>query len=169
MAAVLRQRDYVVGASVWSYNDYRSRFPGTPPDGYRPWGVVDRYRTPRPMYHALRDEFSPAELSGTVEEVSETASGGFIRSRVRVAARDDFPRHTLRRYTLRYTLLDAEGAVLDASEQQIAELRPGQEAMLTFETPAARAASPDRVRVELVRPTGFSVIDATFQLPKRAE
>jgi beta-glucuronidase len=36
----VKARPWVIGASLWSWADYRSFFPGTPADGIRRWGVV---------------------------------------------------------------------------------------------------------------------------------
>lgn len=58
MLAIIRERPFVSGASVWSFNDYRSRYVGTNPNGWREWGLVAGDRTPRGAYHALRREHS---------------------------------------------------------------------------------------------------------------
>ena len=58
MLAVFRARPFVAGASVWSFSDYRSRYVGTSPNGWREWGLVDPEREPRGSYHALRREHS---------------------------------------------------------------------------------------------------------------
>lgn len=44
-----RQCDFLIGASVWTFNDYKSAFPGSNANGYRPWGLVSLEREPRGM------------------------------------------------------------------------------------------------------------------------
>lgn len=157
---VIRERPYVAGASVWTFNDYRSRYPGTNPNGYRWWGVVDEERRPRPMYFTLREAFSPVELSGSA---TRTASGA-VRGRFRLSARDDFPHYTLRDYRVRYQLRDAAERVLHEETRALAALRPGEAIDLSFVAPAADAAEATAARVEVVRPTGFTVADRTVEV-----
>lgn len=54
MLGIVRARPWICGMSVWSFNDYPSRYPGTNPDGYRRWGLVDEFRRPRPLYEILK-------------------------------------------------------------------------------------------------------------------
>src|SRR5690606_13670337 len=50
---------YVAGASLWTYNDYRSDFEGTPLGGDRTWGVVDVWRKPKRATQQIRNAFAP--------------------------------------------------------------------------------------------------------------
>lgn len=50
---------YVIGASLWSYNDYRSRYTGTPFSGNRLWGVVDVWRNKKLAANTIHKMFSP--------------------------------------------------------------------------------------------------------------
>ena len=84
-----RQCDYVIGASVWTLQDYRSRFPGSNINGYRPWGLVGPGREIRGMYTAWQQEFAPAVL--------ERVSPGVLR----VTARKDFPSYVMKGYRLK--------------------------------------------------------------------
>ncbi|MGB3777390.1 MAG: hypothetical protein WA960_03460, partial [Tunicatimonas sp.] len=43
----LEKLDYVVGSSLWTYNDYRSDYEGTPPSQNRAWGVYNVWRQPK--------------------------------------------------------------------------------------------------------------------------
>ena len=43
----LKKLDYVVGSSLWTYNDYRSRYEGTPASQNRAWGVYNVWRQPK--------------------------------------------------------------------------------------------------------------------------
>jgi len=63
MLALVRERPWICGLAIWTFNDYRSRYPGTGADGYRRWGLVDEHRNPRPLYHHvaknIRDGLHP--------------------------------------------------------------------------------------------------------------
>ena len=80
--------DFVMGASVWTFNDYQSMFPGSNANGDRPWGLVSPEREIRDMYRAWQDELAPATAA------LETLPSGQLR--VTLKARADFPRRTLR-------------------------------------------------------------------------
>ncbi|QGY47506.1 glycoside hydrolase family 2 [Maribellus comscasis] len=54
----LKQFPFLIGASIWTYNDYRSNYRGTPESGYREWGVVDAYRNPKKAYYQLKEMWS---------------------------------------------------------------------------------------------------------------
>ncbi|GJM63093.1 glycoside hydrolase family 2 protein [Persicobacter diffluens] len=51
---ILREYPYLVGYALWSYNDYRSGYKGTPKSGFREWGVVDAYRQPKKAFAQIK-------------------------------------------------------------------------------------------------------------------
>jgi len=145
--AEIRKRPYIVGASWWSFNDYQSRHAGTNPNGYRPWGLVGPERNKRPLYHAHRREMSPI----TLEKVRFQAGGqGVHQLVVRIKNRSDFPAYTVKNYTLKTP---------DASFS-FPELSPGQSAEITF---LIRGFDP-KITLEVVKPTGYSVMNETIEL-----
>ncbi|WP_428668536.1 glycoside hydrolase family 2 protein [Runella sp.] len=145
--AEIRKRPYIVGASWWSYNDYQSRHVGTNPNGYRPWGLVGPERGQRLLYAAHRREMSPV----TLEKVSYTAGGqGQHQLVVRVKARNDFPAYAIRKYVLK-----SNGTAVT-----IPDLLPGQSA----EVSVSVRGFEQNLKVEVMKPTGFSVVTQTFEL-----
>jgi beta-glucuronidase len=81
----IRKYPYVAGLSWWTINDYLSRWPGTNPEGYRNFGLVDETREKRETYEEARREFCPlvATLDG---------------NRLLLQARKDFPSFTVKDY-----------------------------------------------------------------------
>ncbi|MDO6760457.1 glycoside hydrolase family 2 TIM barrel-domain containing protein [Tamlana sp. 2_MG-2023] len=51
----LKSYPYVTGVSLWSYNDYRSNYKGTPESGFREWGIVSERREKKEAYQQLKD------------------------------------------------------------------------------------------------------------------
>lgn len=51
----LKELPYVTGVSIWSYNDYRSNYKGTPESGFREWGIVDERRNKKKAYDQLKE------------------------------------------------------------------------------------------------------------------
>lgn len=56
---------YVIGASIWTYNDYRSRYDGSPVSGNRSWGIVDVWRNKKDAFYKIKDVFSPIKSINT--------------------------------------------------------------------------------------------------------
>jgi beta-glucuronidase len=135
--AAFRQCDYVVGACVWTFQDYRSRFPGSNVNGYRPWGLVTPQREVRGMYTAWQEEFAPA--------VMEKVSTGTGKLTIRVTARKDFPSYTLRDYTL----------TCNGRSLPLRTLRPGESQELVID-------AGGETKVSLVKPGGFVILTKSF-------
>jgi beta-glucuronidase len=129
-----RKCDYLIGASVWTFNDYESSFPGTNANGYRPWGLVSPERELRGMYLTWQEEFSPAVV---------TASRKGNNITVQVTARKDFPSYTLRKYKL----------IVSGKEYGIDILKPGEQK--SFDIPVSSAN--EDVMLELQKPGGFVI------------
>jgi beta-glucuronidase len=134
-----RQCDYVIGASVWTFNDYFSRFPGTGANGYRAWGLVDPERKKRGLYPVWQEEFSPA----TIQLVKKEGA----RATIKITARKDFPSYTLKGYSLKY----------DEQQISIRTLKPGEEQELVLNIPGNTAM------VELIKPGGFVILQKTLK------
>ncbi|MCU1321811.1 MAG: beta-galactosidase [Acidobacteriaceae bacterium] len=56
MTAV-KARPWIIGASLWTWNDYRSFIKGTPSNGIRSWGVVTLKRERRDSWKAVQELF----------------------------------------------------------------------------------------------------------------
>ncbi len=56
--AAMKARPWVIGGSLWAWNDYRSLRRGTSADGYRYWGVVDANRKHRDSWSATQKLFA---------------------------------------------------------------------------------------------------------------
>lgn len=138
--AAFRQCDFVIGASVWTFNDYESSFPGTNANGYRPFGLVDPERHPRAMYYAVQEEFAPAVLTF---QPLETGAGA-----VTITARKNLPSYTMRGYTLK----------IGGTDFAIDQLAPGESKTV----PVPGGAKSGDLVVELVKPGGFTILRTVF-------
>lgn len=109
-AELARSREDIIGLNYWSFNDYRSMYPGTNPDGTRPWGIVRYDRSPRPLFRVVQEEFSPLTLR-------------FEDGQPIVACRTGFPSRSVRNAAVEF--VDERGVTV--SRVKIDELHPGQE------------------------------------------
>ncbi|HKZ37705.1 MAG TPA: glycoside hydrolase family 2 TIM barrel-domain containing protein [Chryseolinea sp.] len=143
-----RQFDFVIGASVWTFNDYESVFPGTNKNGYRPWGLVAPDRKPRGTYQVWKEEFSPATL-----EVHREGEKIVIN----VTARKDFPSYTLRNYSL------------EVGKQiiPIPPLKPGEEKNIDISLPSGRA--DEEYVLRLRKPGGYEVLRHILNMKANGE
>lgn len=147
--SAIRSRDFVAGAIFFSYNDYRTHV------GDRGWGacrqrvhgVVDINGAPKPSYELLRSESSPIELF-TVKPFGS-------RFEVQIKTRRDFPTYTLKGYKLRGMFFGQGNIPVEQQEVTLSDLSPGSETRL--ELAFSVSESPLRVRIDVLRPTGFSV------------
>jgi len=130
----LEKLPYVIGISVWTFNDYRSNYKGTPASGNREWGVVTVNRQPKPAYWQMRKLFSPVN--------SLTVSNGVIR--VTPRRPDEIPSYTLRGYKVKW----------DGGEIVLPDLKPG-DPVWTSETKLKPGTA-----VKLFSPTGYDVMDS---------
>jgi beta-glucuronidase len=53
----MKERPWMIGGSLWTWNDYRSLIKGTPANGIRPWGVVMLDREHRDSWKVVQDLF----------------------------------------------------------------------------------------------------------------
>ncbi len=130
----LEKLPYVIGISVWTFNDYRSNYKGTPASGNREWGVVTVDRQPKPAYWQMRELFNPVH--------SLTVSNGIIRVTPRRA--DEIPSYTLRGYKLKW----------DGGEIALPDLKPGDPVWTSD-----LKIKPGTV-VKLFSPTGYDMAEA---------
>jgi len=105
MTAIFRARPFLAGASIWSFNDYRSRYVGTHANGWREWGVVDPERKPRGAYFALRREHTGFIVREAV------VAGGAVN--FRIETRTDFPVFPPAECELRITFRDGQHRPLE--------------------------------------------------------
>ena len=140
----------VIGGALWTFNDYRSGYKGTPASGNREWGIVDELRHPKAAYEQVRQLYSPVR--------SLTLADGIIRIEPR--GTDEIPSYTLRGYQVKWTLLDGVAKTIQAGVVAVPELKPGS-ATWTAPLPAdpAMVKAAALVTLSLISPTGYAVAD----------
>jgi beta-glucuronidase len=126
-----RQCDFLIGASIWTFNDYQSSFPVTNANGYRPFGLVSPDRQPRGMYFAAQEEFAPAAISVQSSDAGKT--------KIVLTARKDFPSYTLRNYKLK----------VSGQSFEITMLKPGESKTFVFDPDKS---STGHRTIELIKP-----------------
>lgn len=119
MKAFALARPWICGLSFWAFNDYRSRYPGSGPDGYRNWGLVDAERRPRDLHRHLVENLRP---------VSVQARRSPAGLEVELKYDGTWPARVLRDQRVRLHAAVGGGGV----ELVVTELRPGQSLRVTL-------------------------------------
>jgi beta-glucuronidase len=147
--AIFRNYPWVGGLIFFDYNDYRTHMgdKGAGVLKQRVHGVVDVFGARKPSFEALRRESSP------VESLTVRKEGGKRIAAIRT--RSDIPSYTLRGYKLRWTVFGNGSIPLERRESSLPDLEPGRELELSL---VVQEKDARLLRVDLVRPTGFSVV-----------
>lgn len=162
MVDSLRWKPYLVGGSLWTFNDYRSSYAGTKePSENRAWGIVNAYRQKKKAFDLFRKEYAPVRDM----QVRVEAGTGSVTATVRLTPRLplDLPAYELNGYTLVCKGYNKEGQLTGGGFVSVPLIQPGQK-------PVDRVFSwknnttLSRVQVELLSPQHYSVYDTVLFL-----
>ncbi len=143
---VFREFPWIAGLIFFDYNDYRTHLgdKGLGVLKQRVHGVVDVFGARKPSFAALAEESSP---------IASLEIQGEGRAKVAVLrTRRALPSYALRGYKMRWVVLGRGDIPLERRETNLPDLEPGREIEAPLEV---RELDARRLRVEIVRPTGF--------------
>ena len=152
-SAVYRGQPSVAGLIFFCYNDYRTHI-GDRGRGVlkqRVHGVVDLYGAEKPSHGVLREESSP------VEALDVSSDGNVLKATLRTRAL--LPAYTLTAYRLRWVVYSAEGYPAEQHEAALPDMAPGSVHTINL---GIGQPLPARLRVDVLRPTGFSARSAEW-------
>jgi beta-glucuronidase len=123
----LARRDWIAGAILWCYQDYKSRRTLRPgwEEGYVEHGLVNEYRQRKPSYYAWKELNAPATMNARWEE---TPTGTPSRFTVTVKPNniEDLPYYPLHDYRMEWEVSDDRGSLLAKGAQQFSDLETAQ-------------------------------------------
>jgi hypothetical protein len=119
----LARRDWIAGAILWCYQDYKSRrnLPPGREEGYVDHGLVNEYRQRKPSYYVWKKLNSPAVMEAQWDHTLQGPPAGFTVT-LTPNGLQDLPFYPLRDYRLAWELSDRAGKLLASGEQQLADL-----------------------------------------------
>ena len=167
MMDAMRNKPYVLGASVWTFNDYRSTYHGvsgwkTPPSQNRAWGVVNTFRNKKRGFYALQKEFAP--VRGLEISNLETTSG---KATITIQPRTklDIPANVLRDFKIKYFAIDEDFNENLSEEIPLKTIYPGGE---KFEIPLQWTPNSNLkgLKIVLSDPQGYEVLTETIFFKK---
>ena len=148
----LARHDWIAGAILWCYQDYRSRRTLRPGwnEGFVDHGLVDEYRQRKPSYYVWKDINAPAALGVQWEQ----AAGAGAEFTVSVTPNNlsELPSYPLHNYRLLWEVSSAEGKLLASGEKQFGDLSQTQ--TVSGNAGASSAVGSLKLHLTLVRPTG---------------
>lgn len=162
-------KEYLSGYSIWTFNDYRSRYQSpnpataTPLHQNRQWGVVDDYRNKKRAYEQMKDYYAPVRNL----KVTNTLSASQVTTNFTIDPRAtiDIPAFTLKGYKLVWEVKSKDGMVLKGSFFNLPEVKPGGKS-LSYKANWTKDVNAALLKVTLLSPLGYNVKDTTLYLAK---
>jgi hypothetical protein len=156
----LAKRDWIAGAILWCYQDYKSRryfWPGQE-GGYLEHGIVDQHRQRKPSYLAWAELNAPAILEPTwTNKVDGLLAAFSIRLTPKTAAQ--LPFLPLRDYQVTWQLLAAENKAIASGTHAITD----ESAQMFGDTvPMRDKPAPVKLVVKLLRPDGTLAMERSL-------
>ena len=158
-----RQAAHVAGAIFFSYNDYRTHIGDKSSGSFRQrvHGVVDLLGRPKPSWQAFRAEASPIKnLTVSKPEIQEQVTRTTFELVTR-SLQNDLPAYTLRRYLLVWVAYNSLDQPIASGKARLPHLAPGSRHVEEMSWETFKDLS--RVRVEVFRPTGYSVHESEWR------
>lgn len=147
---VIRSRPFVAGALLWCYQGIM--------------GVVNDDRNRRGSWEVLRQAFAPLVFEAvTIGQATSGKQYAQVRLRTRGPAEADLPAYTLRDYRLRWEVASrASDTVFCQGEMPLPMLPPGS--AWSGEIEWEIQGGEHVLGLSIIRPTGFCVIEGTWDL-----
>ncbi|GAA4236414.1 hypothetical protein GCM10022291_20690 [Postechiella marina] len=147
------QRPYTTGASIWTFNDYKSGYSNTLADENRAWGMVNAWRTKRRAFYTHQKENSPI-TNLNIENLDFEKGNANVSFNIRDT--NDFPSFTMKNYTLHYVFKNRKGEIVLNKTLNLPLLKPGMEKWNGSITWNKLTKKPYELLVSLVTPNGYS-------------
>jgi len=149
---LLAKRDWIAGAILWCYQDYKSRryfWPGQE-QGYLEHGIVDENRQRKPSYFAWAELNAPAHIDARWTRAAGGEPATFALKLTPNAA-SELPSYSLRDYRLTWQLVDAENR--EFAHGAVA-VNPDGAVSVERDVPAREKKGAFRLVMKLSRPDG---------------
>lgn len=160
---ILAARDWIAGAMMWCYQDYKSRrnlAPGLV-EGFVEHGVVDEARRHKPSFEVWKRWNAPARIDAHWVGTGSAPAG--FKLTVTANSERDLPSYPLHDYQLQWKVLDADGKVTLSGSRQLVDLQVP--AKVSGTVPRNAAGSARQLVVTLLRPTGSAAAEQVIAWP----
>jgi len=147
----LARRDWIAGAILWCYQDYKSRRTLRPgwDGGFVEHGLVDEYRQRKPSYYVWKGLNALAAIDAHWEGTASTPPSRFTVT-VTPNGVEDLPYYPLHNYRVAWQVSDEGGELIKHGEQPFADLAEPQ--VISGEIQQLAHAKGLKLHVTLLRP-----------------
>ena len=147
----LARRDWIAGAILWCYQDYKSRRTLRPgwDSGFVEHGLVDEYRQRKPSYYVWKELNALAAIEARWEATTSTAPSQFTVTVIPNKV-EDLPYYPLRNYRLAWQVSDESGKLINSGERPFPDLEKPQ--MISAKIQSLTDAKLLKLHVTLLRP-----------------
>ncbi|WP_347840284.1 glycoside hydrolase family 2 TIM barrel-domain containing protein [uncultured Draconibacterium sp.] len=153
------KNEFVIGTSMWTFNDYRSAYAGTTAEENRVWGVITTWRQKRRLFKRIKQEHAPV-LDIEISNIDFDKNSADIRLPIR--SESDYPSHAMRNYKLVYQFTNSRGETVFENAKELPDLKPADKqwnGTITWENLPADVLD---LTISLVTPTNYSRLDKTI-------
>jgi beta-glucuronidase len=153
---LFRQYDFIGGAILWCYQDYRSHRNLRPGEtaGYVEMGVVDENRQRYPSFDLWKEENSPAQVQLRFLYASGAPAG--LSATVSRRAENDLPSYPLHGYRAVWEVRDDQRNLIANGSRAFGDIGSPRHIEVPFKAPGAKAL---HLTFKLVRFTGFTAYE----------
>ncbi len=161
----MRGKEYLIGASLWTFNDYRSNYTGTGASENRAWGVVNAFRQPKRAFDTFKREFAPVEklnIAAIKDKEDRIRQLDIIITPRSILG---IPAYALKGYKVIWQILDGRGKIAEGGLIKLPDMYPGGNPFSTrllLQNPLTNGDG--KVKVSLVSPQMYAVLDTTIYL-----
>ena len=149
---LLAKRDWIAGAILWCYQDYKSRryfWPGQE-QGYLEHGIVDENRQRKPSYFAWAQMNAPAHIDMRWTRTGDGKPAAFAFT-LKPNGEQELPYYSLNGYRVNWQLIDADNkAFADGG----ALVNPPGPLTVERDVPAHTNPGAFKLAIKLLRPDG---------------
>lgn len=146
------KNEFVVGGSLWTFNDYRSGYAATSQEENRVWGLINAWRQKRRLFDRVAKEFSPIK---DIEVNHLDISKNKAAITIPIRGLDDYPSYTLKDYKLKWNFRNSNGDIIEENSQKLPTIHPSDKTWNGTITWAKLLKELLDLRIQLVSPTGY--------------
>ena len=169
----ISQKSYLIGASLWTFNDYRSDYTGTKEFSQnRPWGIVDVFRQKKNAFYSFRKATMPfADI--TLRDASLQSGDKQFTAKLLLKPHGilDIPAYPLHQHRVVWKVLDDQNLISAAGSRELPEIVPGDAAIDLSLTGKITGRNPVLATISIVSPLNYMLYDTTvyFRKPQVAK
>ena len=160
----IRLKPFLVGASLWTFNDYRSNYTGTIElSENRAWGIVDVFRQKKKAWYSFRKEYAPvSNLHVAIKNIGQPSA---ITVTLKPRRLYDLPANPLKGYRLLWEGFDANGQMKAGGISPLPDIFPGDTAG-QYQFIVKETATLAHIKVLLLSANNYVVADTSIWLKK---